>query len=292
MVSPSLHTLAEGFAFPESPRWHEDQLWFVDIFGGRQVLTTDMSGNVEVIRTFNDHPSGIGFLPDQRAIVVLMGRKQVARIDTGEIYADLSFLPGAYINDMVVDQMGRAYIGYSDVQGVDHNLDDDSRDAIMLVDPDGSVRTAIAGGPHMHMPNGMVLSADGMHLIAAMPLAKELVRFTIRSDGSLDEPEVYAGLGSEGVDGMCLDAEGAIWAASPRTHHVYRVLQGGEVTQTFSVAPRWAVACMLGGPDGRTLFVCTAEVPVTAVTGLQGNMHQARGSIDIVEVDVPRAGRP
>jgi sugar lactone lactonase YvrE len=287
--SREVRVLATGFAFPESPRWHDGLLWLSDIFG-RKVVTVDLHGRSEVVRAFDDRPSGIGFLPDGSPIVVLMTEKQIVRIDTGEIHADLREFDGEYLNDMVVDEQGRAYVDYSARPLAEHQVDGENGDAIILVEPNGDYRIAATGG--LHMPNGLVLTPDSRTLIAAMPPLRQLMSFSVAADGTLGNPRLFADLAPEGVDGMCLDAAGAIWVASPRTSHFLRVLAGGEVTDVITVEGRWAVACMLGGPDRRWLFMMTTRVPDNPVTGMKGNMHLARGSVEVVEVDIPGAGWP
>jgi sugar lactone lactonase YvrE len=281
--------LVSGLTFPECPRWHDGLLWVSDIFG-RKVVTVDLDGNCEVVRRFEDRPSGIGFLPDGSPIVVLMTEKKIVRLDNGATHADLSELGGEYLNDMIVDEHGRAYVDFAARPLGQHDAEGENGDAIMLVEPNGDFRVAATGG--LHMPNGLVMTPDGGTLIAAMPPVRQLVSFTVAEDGTLHDRRLFAELAPEGVDGMCLDTAGAIWAASPRTHHFNRVLPGGEVTETITVEGRWAVACMLGGPDGKWLFLMTTRVPPNPVTGMRGNMHLARGSVEVVEVDIPGAGRP
>jgi sugar lactone lactonase YvrE len=88
-------------------------------------------------------------------------------------------------------------------------------------------------------------------------------------------------------DGICLDAEGAIWVASPMTREVVRVHEGGRVSQRIAAGERMAIACMLGGADRRTLFVLTsASIDPDECRRLRS------ARIERVRVDVPGAGLP
>jgi sugar lactone lactonase YvrE len=214
------------------------------------------------------------------------------RIDNGEVHADLSSLGGEYLNDMVVDESGRAYVDYLHLPPGGEAVSDETSDGIILVEPNGEFRFVARGGGMCNRPNGLVITPDGSTLIVAMGPIHKLVAFTIESDGSLGEPRVFADMGEEGLDGICLDADGSVWVASPRTSHFLRVREGGEVVETLSSDPKWAVACMLGGPDRRTLFMATADMPANPTGGMRGNLHEAHGFIEITKVDVPGAGLP
>jgi len=283
--------LVDGLIFPESPRWHDNKLWFVDMFAG-QVLTSDLEGKAEVMRQFDDRPSGIGFLPDGSAIVTLMAQKKVVRIDNGEIHADLSDLGGDYLNDMVVDPKGRAFVDYYGPRPPDEGSPDAIwTDAIITVEPNGDVGP-VTRGDMVRRPNGVVITPDGMTLIAAMPPLRKLISFSIGDDGSLSKPEVFASTDPDHLDGICLDAEGAIWVASPRTNRFLRIRSDGRVTDTIPVEGKWAIACMLGGPQRKTLFLATAHVPENPRGGMDGNLHESKGYIEMVDVEVPGAGLP
>jgi sugar lactone lactonase YvrE len=270
------HVLLDGLVFPESPRWHDGLLWFSDLQSGR-VTTVDLQGNANVVAQLDDRPSGLGFLPGGTPLVVSADKRHVLRIENGDttMHADLSSLDAEWLNDMVVDDTGRAFV---DVIGtVAHPETDEPVDRIAVVEPDGSWRIA---AEHVLRPNGIVITADGTTLIHATTRWRRLTAWTIEQDGALTSPRLWADTKRWTPDGICLDAEGAIWIGTLSKQHFVRVLPDGTFDRTVEVPGRWATACMLGGPDGRTLFMATAE-------------HEAsRGYIEIIEVDVPRAGRP
>ena len=279
-------TLLDGLVFPESPRWYDGKLWFVDMFG-QKVMTVTLDGHAETVGQFDDRPSGIGFLPDGTALVVLMRKKQIVEVESQRIHADLSSLDGAYLNDMVVDRQGRAYVDLlRSVAGATSS--DDADDAIILVKTDGTFRPA--GDFKMNRPNGLVITPDGQTLVVAMRPKHELVAFSVAADGLLSNPRTYADLGAEDSDGICLDAEGAVWVATLQSGLFLRVRPGGQVAETVSAADdRWAVACVLGGKSRKTLFMATAEMPGGAAVG---QAHERHGFIEIADVEVAGAGVP
>jgi sugar lactone lactonase YvrE len=154
---------------------------------------------------------------------------------------------------------------------------------MILVEPDGAVRVA---ADDLRFPNGTVITDDGATLIVGESYGGCLTAFTVQDDGSLTDRRRWARLEGAVPDGICLDAEGAIWSACPLTGRVLRVREGGEVTDVVTVTRRGAYACMLGGPDRRTLLVCAADASNPDETGGR------RGAIEVCEVDVPGAGRP
>jgi sugar lactone lactonase YvrE len=268
--------LLDGLVFPESPRWRDGLLWFSDLQSGR-VTTVDLRGNASVVAQLDDRPSGLGFLPDGTPLVVSADRRHVLRIENGAttVHADLSSLDAEWLNDMVVDEHGRAFV---DVIGTRaHPENDEPVDRIACVEADGSWRIA---AERVLRPNGIVITEDGTTLIHATTRWRRLTAWTIEEDGQLTAPRLWADTKRWTPDGICLDAEGAIWIGGLSKEHFVRVLPGGELDRTISVPGRWATACMLGGPDGRTLFMATAE------------HEEGRGYIETIEVDVPRAGRP
>jgi len=275
--------LLDGLMFPEGPRWHEEKLWFSDMHAG-QVMTVDMDGNAEVITTVPQSPSGLGWLPDGRLLVVSMLDRRLLRLDTDGLaeVADLSQLASFHCNDMVVDRQGRAYIGNF---GFDLNSQAPFSPAeVILVHPDGK---ALVAAEEMAFPNGSVITPDGNTLIVAETFGSRLTAFDIEADGSLNNRRVWAELEGTFPDGICLDAEGGIWVASPAGNiGVMRVCEGGEITRHIDVATQ-AYACMLGGPQRKTLFMLTAET-----INPDGARSKANGRIEIVQVDVPGAGLP
>ncbi len=271
--------LLDGLVFPEGPRWHDDKLWFSDMYAGK-VMTVDLAGNTEVVASVPQRPSGLGFLPDGRLLIVSMGDRRLLRLDPDDLrpVANLTDVTGGDCNDMLVDAEGRAYIGNF---GYDIASAAEPRPAsLVMVAPEGDVRVVASD---LVFPNGMVLTPNGKTLIVAETFAKRLTAFDVAGDGTLSRRRVFAELGSATPDGICLDAEGAVWAASFLTGEFLRVYETGSIRDRIAVPGRSAVACMLGGEDRRTLFLLTAE---------GGSGPDSKGYIETVKVDVPGAGWP
>jgi len=207
-MTPQL--LADGFIFLEGPRWHDGKLWVSDMFA-EKVFTVDAQGNTELVATVPQRPSGLGFLPDGRLLIVSMHDRKLLRQDPNGLaeVADVSALVRGDINDMVVDAQGRSYIGSF---GYDLMGGEEARPAnIVLVTPDGQTRVVADG---LSFPNGSVISPDGSTFIVAETFANCLSAFSIAADGSLSDRRVFAQLGEATPDGICLDAEGAVWVSS------------------------------------------------------------------------------
>jgi sugar lactone lactonase YvrE len=247
--------LVTGRACLECPRWRGDRLWVSDLHR-HEVLTVTMAGDVTVAATFDDQPAGLGFLPDGTAIVASLFDRVLLRIgDGGRLsqHADLSALTIGGTNDMVVDSGGRAFVGSF---GYDYFAGEEPKPAnIVRVEPDGSVFIA---ADNVDFPNGMVITPDERSLIVAESNGHRLTCFDLDAEGHLSGRRVFAELDTD-PDGICRDSEGATWVALPRAKRFVRVLDGGEITDTIEVPGRRAVACALGGPDGRTLFGITAK---------------------------------
>ena len=280
MSEPKL--LLDGFAFGEGLRWHDGRLWFSDFFMHR-VCTVDLDGTLEVVLELDDQPSGLGWLPDGRLLVVAMLARSVLRLEadgTLVTHADLSGVATSHGNDMVVAADGTAYVGNfgSDLLSGETPQPAD----LAVVHPDGSVGVAARA---LDFPNGSVITPDGRTLIVGESMGHRYRAFEIAADGSLDDGRVWADLGDLSPDGCSMDAEGAIWFANAFTDQVIRTRVGGEITDRI-VVQDLSFACALGGDDGRTLFIATAE----------GNVfkeHELRtGKIWTVRVDVPHAGLP
>ena len=229
-------------------------------------------------------PSGLGWTPDGALLVVSMLDRRLLRVENGttRVHADLSAVATGPCNDMVVDGRGRAYVGNF---GYDRHKGEPPRTTCLVrVDPDGRVTRA---AEDFFFPNGTVITPDGRTLIIGETQAHRLTAFDVAPDGALDNRRVWAPLDERVFpDGMCLDAEGAIWVSDARGSALLRVREGGTVDRTVSTGTRYAFACMLGGVDRRTLFVCTS-------TGSGPAMADKRdGAIETVRVDVPGAGLP
>jgi sugar lactone lactonase YvrE len=274
--------LLDSLVFPEGPRWHDGRLWFSDMHAGR-VMTVTLDGKAETIVDVPGLPSGIGWLPDGRVLVVSMTDRRVLRLDPEGLrpHADLAAHAAFHCNDMVVDGVGRAYVGNFgfDLLGGATPC----AACLVLVTPDGG--TAVAA-EDLLFPNGTVITPDGRTLVVAETFAERLTAFDIALDGSLHNRRVWAHIPGIAPDGICLDAEGAIWVASPPTREVVRVRAGGAVTTRLAVE-RGAFACMLGGPDRRTLFILTA-----ATHEPEPARAERTGRIETVRVEVPGAGWP
>jgi sugar lactone lactonase YvrE len=253
--------LLDGFVFTECPRWHGGAFWFCDV-NGKKLITLAADGAPRVVLEHEQQPGGLGWTPDGTLLFVSMLDRRLMRAredGVPEAIADFSADEPVSLNDMVVDGQGRAYIG-----GFGFDLNRGAPPVpgnVYVVHPDG--KAGIAAG-EMMFPNGMIVTPDGRTLIVAETVARRLTAFDVADDGLLSGRRVWATLDAF-PDGICLDAEGAVWVRSPPTGQFLRVREGGEVLDTITVKPKWAVACMLGGVDGRTLYLCTAETTLQAL---------------------------
>lgn len=275
--------LLDDLCFGEGPRWHEGRLWFSDMHD-HKVLALGLDGRAETIVEVPQQPSGLGWTPGGELLVVSMLDRRLLRLEAGELVevADLSALATCHTNDMVVDARGRAYVGNF---GFDLNVEGfEFRHAeIILVEPDGRARVV---ADQLSFPNGTVITPDGRTLIVGESFAARFTAFDIAGDGSLTNRRLWAQCESGTPDGCCLDAEGAIWYASPVSNECVRVAEGGRILDRVPLAKQ-AFACMLGGPDRRTLFIATAN------DSHPERCRQSRsGTIEITRVDVPGAGLP
>ncbi len=248
--APELHILMSGLAFPESPRWHDDRLWFSD-WGAHEVIAVDLEGKSEVIARVPSFPMCIDCLPDGRLLIVsasdglLLRREPDGSLVT---HADLTGLADHKWNDIVVDGRGNAYVNNT---GFDFPGGEFAPGILALVTPDGSAQQVAEG---VAFPNGMVVTPDNATLIVAESYGARLTAFDIAADGSLSNRRVWADLQGGAPDGICLDAENAIWYGDVPNNRCVRVREGGEALQTIHL-DRGCFACMLGGADKRTLFL-------------------------------------
>lgn len=247
-----MDVLLEGIAFGEQPRWHDGRLWFSD-WGAGDVLTVDPDGRREVALHVGSFPCCADWLPDGRLVVVstrqgaLLRREPDGSLVVHGDLASASSPPAG--NELVVDGRGNAY-----VNGGGFNLaagEPFAPGVITLVTPDGAARVV---ADELAFPNGMLVTADNGTLIVAESYAKRLTAFDVDEDGGLSNRRVWAELGDGVPDGICLDAEGAVWYADVPNKRCARVREGGEVLQTIEL-DRGCFACALGGPDRRTLFM-------------------------------------
>jgi sugar lactone lactonase YvrE len=278
---PDLHTLVTGLVMGEAPRWHDDRLWFSDM-GAREVITADLAGTTEVVARV---PTlGLGFLPDGRLLIVSMRDGLLLRREPdGSLvtHADLTGLARHPWNDLVVDGQGNAYVNNI---GFDFPGGEFVPGIVALVTRDGAARQVADG---LAFPNGMAVTPDNATLIVAESYGARLTAFDIAADGSLSSRRVWAELPDGHPDGICLDAEGAVWYSDVPARRCVRVREGGEVLQTIDL-DRGCFACALGGADRRTLFMMAAEWHSS------GNMtDRARtGQVLTAEAPAPGAGWP
>jgi sugar lactone lactonase YvrE len=278
-----IETLLDGLSVPEGPRWHDGRLWFSDIYSDR-VYATDLSGNAEVIAEVAGHPSGLGWTAGNKLLVVSVLERRVLRMEGGLLqpFADLSVHTTSPCNDLVSDGSGRVWVGemgFDWLAGAEHRPG-----RIWYVAPNGVCVLAADG---LAFPNGMVITLDGKRLIAAETFGNRLTSFDIAADNCLINRREFAACDGAYPDGMCLDTEGAIWVADPSSNRAMRIVDGGHVAQTVTVAEgRYVFACALGGEDERTLFLCTSSVRDAA------SREAKQGRIEIVHVDVPGVGLP
>lgn len=249
-------TLLEGLAFPEGPRWREGRLWFSDMHA-HEIVAVDEAGVRETVLSWSGPTSGLGWLPDGRLLFVSMeDRKLMRREADGRIvvHGDLASIATWHANDMVVDAAGHAFVGNFGFSL--HPMGTPVPATLARVDPDGRVHAA---ADDLMFPNGMVITPDGRTLVVGESGRGVLTAFDLAADGALSHRRLWAPLPEHAIpDGICLDADGAIWIASPPTKEVLRVHEGGDVLDRVTFDQQ-AIACMLGGADGRTLFVLTAD---------------------------------
>ena len=272
--------LIDGLAFAEGPRWRDDRLYFSDVAAGL-VHSVDMAGSLKTEAELPGRfPSGLGWLPDGTLLIAQGDPAAVVRAD-GSVYADLADVAAFAPNDMIVDTRGRVFVGTCDIAGIATGAP--SPGQLIQVDPDGAVTVVDAD---MRFPNGPVVTPDGNTLIVAETFGNGLMAFDVSGDGPARNKRQWASVPGSVPDGICLDAEGAVWFADALGQKTVRVREGGEVTA--EVAPQQACfACTLGGDDMRTLFILTG-----AFTAPEQNLRNRPGRIEFVTVDVPGAGSP
>ena len=275
-------TLIDGLCFGEGPRWHEGRFWFSDMHG-KTVYAVSETGDLEPIVEVENRPSGLGWLPDGRLLIVSMLDRKLLCFDDGHLseYADLSDHASFTCNDMIVDGAGRAYVGNFgfDMEGGASP----SPAELVLVQPDGSISIA---ADKLSFPNGTVITPDGKTMIIGESMGARLTAFDINDDGTLTNRRMWAQLEGAIPDGICLDQQGGIWAASPNSHEVLRVLEGGEVTDRITIENQ-AYACMLGGETRNRLYIMTS---VSSSNEKCVKYKTAR--VEYVDVDIPGAGLP
>jgi sugar lactone lactonase YvrE len=282
MTATKLSTLHDGGRYFEGPRWHAGRLWFVDCME-RTLLSLSLSGECEQHAKFDDTPCGVGVLPDGRLIVLTMFRTRLLAWRNGGLspYADLSDIATGTIDDMIIDGLGRAYVGDLGFD-LPPPPDRGAVGRIILVMPDGATRVVADG---LRFPNGIAVSADNSRLVVAEMEGGCLADYDIEADGGLKLRGRFGQLKSP--DGICLDREGAVWVASFEGDAFIRVSPAGVELQRIETPGRRALACVLGGPERRTLFCLNAA---TSYEELRQRKSSSR--IDTVDVEIPGAGNP
>ncbi len=280
----ALQAFVPGLGFGEAPRWRSGSLWLSDI-ARRAVLRIDaLSGAVERVFSTPGEPSGLGWLPDGSMLVVQMEEHEVLRWDGSalKLYARTGAFSRARLNDMVVASDGRAWLSN---MGFDYESEAVRATTLVGLDPQG---VAHAAARDLWCPNGMAIAPSGKHLIVGQSASREVLAFDIAPPGSLDGRRVFGTL-PEGAcsDGLCVDVAGAVWIASPTTREFLRMEPGGTITDRVPTPERYAIACVLGGQDRRTLFCLTA-----ATLSLHAARGTSEGRVERVRVTVPGAGTP
>jgi sugar lactone lactonase YvrE len=279
--STTQRVAVDGLGYCEGLCWHDEELWWSD-FLSRRVSSLGSDGTPKQRAYIAGQPSGIGFLPDGKPLVVsMMDHLLLKLVGDGHpiVHANASAQSVGPSNDLVVDAKGRAYLGCFGFEASYQDATALKPSALLLVSPDGGV-TAVADG--LLFPNGMAISQDGRVLVVAETFANRLSAFDIRSDGSLGGRRVFADLGTRAPDGICMDISGAVWAACPFAGEFVRVAEGGEILEIVEVPGRWAVTVALGGRNRDTLFCATA---CTTLMDFHGGRSTA--AIETLSVDVP-----
>jgi sugar lactone lactonase YvrE len=292
-MSRDFDIVLDRCSYLECPRWREGRVWVSDFYTHR-VLAVVPGGHAETMADVPCQPSGLGFLPDGRALIVSMRDRRVLRRERDgalSTHADLSALAPWHLNDMVVDGNGRAFVGNFgfDLMGGAPK----SSTCVLRVEPSGEASIAADG---LMFPNGMVITPDGGTLIVAESLAARLTALDVAPDGTLSNQRLWASLerpasgsirGTVVPDGICLDAAGAIWVADAEHPRVVRVAEGGARLDEIVTDKIGVYACMLGGDDGRTLFLCAAPSYRE-----DERAHTCDARLVATRVEVPRAGFP
>jgi sugar lactone lactonase YvrE len=277
-----LHTLHDGGRYFEGPRWHAGRLWFVDCMD-RTLLSLSPSGKCEQHAKFDDTPCGTGILPDGRLVVLTMFSKRLLAWHNGglSLYADLSKIATGTIDDMIIDGLGRAYVGDLGFD-LPPPPDRGAVGRIILVTSGGAMRVVAEG---LRFPNGIAVSADHRRLVVAEMDGACLADYDIAADGGLSLRQRLGSMKSP--DGICLDRDGAVWVAAFEEDAFIRLDRGGRELQRIETPGRRALACALGGAERRTLFCLSAA---TSYEELRQRKSSSR--IDIIDVACPGSGYP
>jgi sugar lactone lactonase YvrE len=278
-----MRVVLDGGRYFEGPRWHAGRLWFVDCFE-RTLLSLGPTGDRREHAAFTDDtPCGLGILPDGNLIVLTMHRKRLMKYADGKLslHADLSQLAAGTIDDMIVDGLGRCYVGDLGFE-FPPPPDRGAVGRILLVMPDGAMRVVAEG---LRFPNGIAVSADHRRLVVAEMDGACLADYDIAADGSLSSGRRFGSM--KDPDGICLDREQAVWVASYNEDAFIRIDREGRERQRIEVPGRRAIACVLGGPERRTLFCLSA-----ATSPEEMRQRKSSARIEVIDVEVPGDGWP
>jgi sugar lactone lactonase YvrE len=249
--------IVDQLHFPEALRWHNGELWFSDIFGG--TVSRVQQGRAQPFADIDGLPSGIGWMPDGTLLVVSMERRAVVAVGSDgrqRVHADLSHIMDQFANDMVVDAVGRAYVG-------NYGFDVDAGAPVeptrlVRIDPDGSVHVET---PEVIFPNGMVLVDDGRTLLVAETLGDRVTALDVAADGGLGNPQVVATFPpGSGPDGICTDAWGRVWVPCAYGGKVVAVERDGTAAVEIQLPDECVTCCATDGEDGHTLYVALAPL--------------------------------
>ncbi len=274
----------QGLRFTESPRWHQDRFWFLDIHA-HAVRSVSLKGDLRTEVDLPFRPNGLGIRPDGSLVVSDSMRFRICRWHAGqvEVLADIADSVVFRLSDGMLDAQGRFYIGDIGFNFLDPQQQPSDTCVIVCLTPEGSARVVARG---LRFPNGMVVTPDGRTLIVAETRAARLSAFDVAPDGSLSNRRVFAAL-PQGVrpDGIALDAEGCVWLANPAGgNDVMRVREGGEILQTVQLDTH-AYAVALGGPQRRHLLICASDTHNSDETAVRPS-----ATLRLIEVDVPGVG--
>ncbi|HJO92696.1 MAG TPA: SMP-30/gluconolactonase/LRE family protein [Victivallales bacterium] len=272
--------LIDGLVFPECPRWHNNRLWFSNIFAD-QILSCNMSGDLKV--EFSVPSIGIDWLPDGRLVYVENNKNKPSIMIKDESsfckLTELTNISPYLFNDMVISKEGNIYTGNTGCKmDSPENIPSEVNAPIAIINEKGEGSIA---AENLNFPNGMIITPDTKKLIVAETFASKLSIFDILDNGELENKEIFAELDDKyHPDGICLDSEGAVWVAT--NHDCIRVEKGGNITHCIETVGACPLACMLGGEDRKTLFICTIDQLSLDVDLLN---ELKTGRIEIVNID-------
>lgn len=289
-MEENIKRLLSGIIWGESPRWRGEKLWFSDIFG-KKVMNVGLDGKPELVADIPMIPSGLGWLPDG-SILIAAGNGKILSLKNDILVEIADFSEHASgINDLVVDQKGRAYVGCYGYDVRTYKPGEQVDAWISLVDAYGNIKRVADG---LICPNGMVISESGRNLIVADTFAKQLIAFEIQEDGCLANRRIWAET-PEGPDGITMDRKGGVWAAIPNNGEVIRILEGGEVTRRIKLQAT-PLACTLGGIDGKRLFIITVGrhngLDEETLSNQEDAQKRKESCIEYIDVEIAGVGSP